>query len=134
MRARSEWAKWQCPNYGSSGGGYVAQARTDGYTYGTYTFQGVRIFDSNSSQWLSPDADAGDVRDPMSQKPFMWIGNNPFSYSDPSGYYVFDNGSSSEQKQFTEAAQSLDRGVVEKMSTIKDKPQRAVENVPGVGS
>ena len=77
-----------CPNYSSSGGGYVAQARTDGYTYGTYTFQGVRIFDSNSSQWLSPDAYAGDAHDPMSQKPFMWNNNNPFEYSDPTGYDV----------------------------------------------
>ena len=37
-------------------------------------------------QWTTPDAYAGDVHDPMSQKPYMWNGNNPVQYSDPSGY------------------------------------------------
>jgi hypothetical protein len=31
---------------------------------------------------------AGDVRDLMSQKPFMWNGNNPVENSDPSGYDI----------------------------------------------
>ncbi|MDQ6735734.1 MAG: hypothetical protein M3Z35_16740 [Nitrospirota bacterium] len=38
------------------------------------------------AQWTSPDPYAGDVHDPMSQKPFMWNKNNPLIYSDPSGY------------------------------------------------
>jgi hypothetical protein len=36
-------------------------------------------------QWTTPDAYAGDVHDPMTQKPFMWDRNNPYQYADPSG-------------------------------------------------
>jgi hypothetical protein len=50
-------------------------------------FQGVRTYDPNAAQWTTPDAYAGDVHDPMTQKPFMWNRNNPFEYSDPSGYF-----------------------------------------------
>lgn len=66
---------------------YLSSGRTDGYDdgYGN-TFQGVRAYDENTSQWTAPDAYAGDVRDPMSQKPYMWNRNNPIDYSDPSGY------------------------------------------------
>ena len=34
----------------------------------------------------APDPYAGDVRDLMSQKPFVWNGNNPVEFNDPSGY------------------------------------------------
>jgi hypothetical protein len=61
-------------------------ARKDGYQIAQLTIQGARAFDSTSSQWTTPDASAGDVHDPMSQKPFMWSGNNPLTYSDPTGY------------------------------------------------
>jgi len=61
--------------------------REDGYTYGYgNAFQGVRAYDSTMAQWTAPDAYAGDVHDPMSQKPFMWNNNNPLDYEDPSGY------------------------------------------------
>ena len=60
--------------------------REDGYSDGINVFQGVRSYDPNMNQWTTPDAYAGDVHDPMSQKPYMWNGNNPVSYSDPSGY------------------------------------------------
>ena len=36
--------------------------------------------------WTAPDAYAGNVGDPMSQKAYMWDGNNSFLYEDPSGY------------------------------------------------
>ena len=62
--------------------------RTDGYSDGTNVFQGVRAYDPNMNQWTTPDAYAGDVHDPMSQKPYMWNGNNPIAYSDPSGYCI----------------------------------------------
>ena len=62
--------------------------RTDGYSDGTNVFQGVRAYDPNMNQWTTPDAYAGDVHDPMSQKPYMWNGNNPVQYSDPSGYEI----------------------------------------------
>ncbi|HKU67154.1 MAG TPA: hypothetical protein VJP85_05185 [Candidatus Baltobacteraceae bacterium] len=59
----------------------------DGYgdAYGN-TFQGVRAYDENTGQWTAPDAYAGDVHDPMSQKPFMWNRDNALQFSDPSGY------------------------------------------------
>lgn len=55
----------------------------------------------------------------MSQKPFMWNKNNPLQYSDPSGYYTFDNGTSDQQKQFDAAAKAMDKRVLSKMSTLK---------------
>jgi len=66
----------------------VAQSRTDGYTISMSTFQGVRVYDPSSSQWTTPDAYAGDVHDPMSQQKYVWNGNDPLVYSDPSGYMV----------------------------------------------
>jgi YD repeat-containing protein len=61
-------------------------SRADGYSFGTFAIQGVRAYDSTSQQWLTPDAYAGNVHDPVSQKPFVWNNNNPVEYSDPSGY------------------------------------------------
>ena len=62
--------------------------RSDGYTMAGGIVQGARTYDPTSGQWLTPDAYAGDIRDPMSQKPFMWNDNNPVEWSDPSGYQV----------------------------------------------
>ena len=42
-------------------------------------------------QWTTPDAFAGEVHDPATQKSYMWNGNNAVSYSDPSGYYYGEN-------------------------------------------
>lgn len=69
---------------------YLSAGRTDGYAdgYGN-TFQGVRAYDENTAQRTAPDAYAGDVHDPTSQKPFMWNNNNPLAYSDPSGYVSY---------------------------------------------
>jgi RHS repeat-associated protein len=60
--------------------------RSDGLSDGYNTIQGTRSYDSSVGNWTTPDAYAGDVRDPMSQKSYVWNGNNPVSYSDPSGY------------------------------------------------
>jgi YD repeat-containing protein len=65
---------------------YDGKLTADGWTLDNNTWQGVRTFDASVGQWNTPDAYAGDVHDPMSQQPFMWNKNNPFSYSDPSGY------------------------------------------------
>ena len=62
--------------------------RLDGFDWGTLTIQGVRAVDNTTSQWTTPDAYAGDVHNPASQKPFMWNNNNPYSYLDPSGFYA----------------------------------------------
>ena len=65
----------------------VGMDRTDGYQLSAdVTIQGVRAYDPTTAQWTSPDAYAGTTTDPGSQKPFMWNGNNPVAYSDPSGY------------------------------------------------
>lgn len=53
---------------------------------GGLTIQGARTTDAASGQWTTPDAYAGDIHDPMSRKAFMWDRNNPYEYSDPSGY------------------------------------------------
>jgi|HubBroStandDraft_5_1064220.scaffolds.fasta_scaffold37857_1 RHS repeat-associated protein len=60
--------------------------RPNGYSMVGGWVQGVRTFDPTSGEWLTPDTYAGDVHDPMSQKPFMWNDNNPVQWSDPSGY------------------------------------------------
>jgi YD repeat-containing protein len=58
----------------------------DGWTFDNNTWQGVRTYDASVGQWNTPDAFAGNVHDPMSQKPYMWNRNNPYAYSDPSGF------------------------------------------------
>jgi YD repeat-containing protein len=61
-------------------------ARPEGFQYGKLTLQGARALDTSSGQWTTPDAYAGDVHDPMSQKAFMWDRNNPYEYADPTGF------------------------------------------------
>jgi hypothetical protein len=68
---------------------YVAGIGVRGKPLSARRIVGARaLHDAASGQWLTPDAYAGDVRDPMSQKPFMWNGNNSLLYSDPSGYTI----------------------------------------------
>ncbi|HZO93088.1 MAG TPA: DUF6531 domain-containing protein [Candidatus Baltobacteraceae bacterium] len=58
----------------------------DGVTDGFVVLQGARNYEAATGQWTTPDAYAGDVRDPISQAKYMWNRNNPIAYSDPSGY------------------------------------------------
>ena len=67
-------------------GGVLGMPRTDGLTDGFDTIQGVRAYDNTSGSWTTPDAYAGDVHDPISQKSFLWNGNDPVTYADPTGY------------------------------------------------
>jgi hypothetical protein len=60
----------------------------DGFETLFGTIQGTRISDPYNATWTTPDAYAGNVHDPMTQKPFMWNGNNPYQYSDPTGYEI----------------------------------------------
>jgi hypothetical protein len=60
--------------------------RLEGFEYFGLTMQGARAVDESTGKWTTPDAYAGNVHDPMSQKSFMWDNNNPYAYSDPSGY------------------------------------------------
>jgi len=67
-------------------GGMLLMPKADGFSDGQNTFQGVRTYDPQVGIWTTPDAYRGTVEDPMSQKPFMWNNNNPYDYSDPSGF------------------------------------------------
>ncbi|MHB8181827.1 MAG: RHS repeat-associated core domain-containing protein, partial [Acidithiobacillus ferrivorans] len=67
-------------------GGVLGMPRTDGIDDGLDVIQGVRSYDAQAGIWTSPDAYAGTVNDPGTQKSYMWNNNNPISYSDPSGY------------------------------------------------
>jgi YD repeat-containing protein len=74
---------------GVGAGGVLGMPRTDGYADGTDSIQGARTYDSNTSTWTTPDAYAGEVDDPATQKSYMWNGNNPAMYADPTGYIVY---------------------------------------------
>jgi hypothetical protein len=76
-------------------------------------FQSQTIHESRAT---SPDAYAGDVHNPASQKPFMWNNNNPVQFSDPSGYYWFGNGTPPEQNAWVQQAQALDALVEKKLT------------------
>ncbi len=65
---------------------YPIPRRDDGLELGEISIQGVRTMDVSTTQWTTPDAYAGDVHDPMSQRPFMWNRNNLYDYEDPTGY------------------------------------------------
>jgi len=67
-------------------GAILFASKSDGLSDGSTTIQGVRTFDPVIGMWNSPDVYRGTVHDPASQKPYMWNGNNPYLYSDPSGY------------------------------------------------
>lgn len=94
----------------------ASMVREDGYQVRGLTIQGVRAFDSSSQQWTTPDAYKGDVRDPMSQRGYMWNDNNPIAYSDPSGYSacsgVVSCGIDFGIKAITEGAKTISRGAI----------------------
>ncbi|HVS45352.1 MAG TPA: DUF6531 domain-containing protein [Verrucomicrobiae bacterium] len=73
-------------NGGVGHGGILTMPRSDGLSDGYNTIQGTRSYDSSVGNWTTPDAYSGDLDDPATQKSYMWDGNNPVSYSDPSGY------------------------------------------------
>lgn len=45
-----------------------------------------QLHNSNAGIWTTPDAFAGEVHDPKSQKSYMWNDDDPISYADPIGY------------------------------------------------
>src|SRR6202163_1079319 len=73
---------------GCAAAGNMEYARLEGFEFSGLTIQGARAVQSASGQWTTPDAFAGAVHDPMSQKSFMWDNNNAYSYSDPTGFRV----------------------------------------------
>ena len=83
--------------------------KSDGFSDGHNTFQGVRTYDPQAGAWTTPDAYRGDVHDPMSQKPYMWNRNNPYAYSDPSGYCV--EGKNVVASEIATLVSSIDFGI-----------------------
>ena len=70
---------------------FLPYTRLEGFDFLGLTIQGARAVDNTSGQWTTPDAYAGDVHDPMTQKAFMWDRNNPYEYSDPSGFLAMSS-------------------------------------------
>ena len=68
------------PNY------MMNQPRPDGVSDGINILQGVRVYDPSLHQWATPDAYAGTISDPGTRREYMWNRNNPYAYTDPSGY------------------------------------------------
>src|SRR6185503_18576246 len=77
------------PFWETNSGTLLTYARTDGVTDGSATIQGVRNYDSTTTQWTTPDEANGTIDDPASQSEYMWNGNNPYKYSDPTGFSPF---------------------------------------------
>ena len=86
--AGSGWSVWNPEDQP------VGMPHLDTVVIGSNTFQGVRTYNTDAAQWTTPDAYSGEVRDPISQKSYVWNRNNPLSYTDPSGYCAPDSGGS----------------------------------------
>lgn len=67
-------------------GGLLGMPRTDGYTDGFTTFQGVRTYDGYLGSWMEADAYVGAPTDPMSGNAYAYAAGNPISRQDPTGY------------------------------------------------
>ncbi len=65
---------------------YLPYVRSDGFAGLPVQINGVRAYDPKLGNWTTPDAYEGDVHDPASQQRYMWNRNNPYEYSDPSGF------------------------------------------------
>jgi hypothetical protein len=106
------WSSSPCTNgncYGAltvgiAAGAILGMPRPDGYAWGSGTFQGTRTFDSSAGTWTTPDATAGDVYDPASQKSYMWNGNNAVSYADVTGFDAIAQGPDAGSPLFFDAS------------------------------
>ncbi len=75
------------PNSNNFNGVLYPLTRTDSLDIASRVeIAGVRAYDTGLGSWTTPDAYAGFLHDPLSQKPYAWNRNNPIAYSDPSGY------------------------------------------------
>ncbi len=68
-------------------GGTLGMYRTDGFTDGFDTIQGVRSYDPALGSWTTPDSYAGNIFNPSSLKSYEWNANNPITNTDPTGMY-----------------------------------------------
>ncbi|MBI4743527.1 MAG: hypothetical protein HY776_01665 [Actinobacteria bacterium] len=54
---------------------------------GLYYF-GTRYYDSETGRFITKDPDGGDVTDPQSLNPYVYVRNNPVNLVDPDGQVV----------------------------------------------
>lgn len=64
----------------------LVRSKSDAVTDHFVVFGGVRATNVGTNQWTTPDMFAGSPANPLSQQSFVWNNNDPYSYSDPSGY------------------------------------------------
>jgi hypothetical protein len=55
----------------------------------------------------------------------MYNNNNPVQFEDPTGYYLFENGTPGEQNTFAKQAAALDQKVIALLAKTTDPTQRA---------
>ena len=63
----------------------IWESAIDGITDGNNVVQGLRAYDPKTGQWVTPDGFSGISATPLTQKPYVWNGNNSMSFADPSG-------------------------------------------------
>jgi hypothetical protein len=63
---------------------------------------------------------SGTIYDPQSWNRYTYTLNNPLKYTDPSGLYVFGNGTEEEKKKFIQGLKDL------------QKARNSFERVPGI--
>lgn len=79
------------PNFNHFGGVLYPLKRTDALDIASRVeISGVRAYDTGLGSWTTPDAYAGVLHDPLSQKLYAWNRNNSIAYSDPSGFDAID--------------------------------------------
>lgn len=66
--------------------GMLSAPNPNNITNGWTVFQGVRTYDPTAGAWTTPDAFAGTIQDPMSQKSYVYNRANPVAYADPTGF------------------------------------------------
>ncbi|MEW6364477.1 MAG: RHS repeat-associated core domain-containing protein [Acidobacteriota bacterium] len=72
----------------------------------TFDYFGARYFASTQRRWISPDPIVG-VGDamaiPQRWNLYAYVANNPITYLDPNGMYMFANGTAEQREAFQEA-------------------------------
>ncbi len=77
--------------------GSLLDAHFAGFQQGAQTFYNTptRVYGNTLGRWLSPDPVAGSIPNPQSLNRYAYVGNNPTSFTDPSGLVRIPGGSGS---------------------------------------
>lgn len=70
----------------------ITEPGIDGIYDGYNVIQGTRTYDPSTQMWTAPDPFAGVADNPTSQLPYVYNGNNPLKYVDPSGFSYWSPG------------------------------------------